>query len=384
MKETAPSSLESILSGDQAAVALLNDRDVPSWQVLLEHLVLASRANRLEPPSAELVEALLGVDPDLAGWRERAFRVMGHLRSEHITAAQKVLVILRPWLGEAILRFRSPESREGLAARYELALFDADALEVARAYFRLRMELFPYVFHYLLRASETGRPMVRSLWMAYPDDRQTRDHERDFLFGPDLLVAPVYIEGATDRELYLPAGDWVDFWTAQRIDGSPAQGQVHLRDTPIDVIPLYVRDGALIPMADPTIDTLVDATEEGVVSYQDVPHLRLLAVPSSSPAELALFNGVTATSALVGDDVHLSISVGDPPADVDERVAFPPEDFTLHLLLDGLFDGPPSAVTIDGAPVPAGDDCRPCYTFDDDRRTLDITLDGPGDIEVSP
>lgn len=260
------------------------------------------------------------------------------------------------------------------------AIYDAEVLETTRKYFKLRMELFPYIFHYLLEAERTGRPVVRSLWLAYPDVAQAREHERDFLFGPDMLIAPIVTEGATARELYLPPGGWVDFWTGEHVAGDT----LVTRDAPIDLIPIYLREGAIIPMADPDIDTLVEASDPQVTSYADISHTRVLLVPSEQQESVSLFNGLEIVSSTASDDVVVQLEQQTPPPDIDARVAFAPDLITLHVHVGT----PPSTVTLDrdgtSTDIGEGTDCRPCWSFDDQRNLLDVRLEGAGTVTIRP
>ncbi len=79
----------------------------------------------------------------------------------------------------------------------------------------------------------------------FPDDEQAATIEDQFLFGPDLLVAPVLHAGARQREVYLPIGTiWTDAWTGESLEG----GQRLLADAPLERIPLYVRGQAQLPI----------------------------------------------------------------------------------------------------------------------------------------
>jgi len=115
---------------------------------------------------------------------------------------------------------------------------------INRRYIELRYQLMPYIYTVFEEAARTGLPVVRPLVLEYPTDRRTYRLDTEFLFGSDLLVAPVLIEGATSREVYLPAGEWFNFWTGEKIVG-PKQITV---EAPLDILPLFVRGGAAIPM----------------------------------------------------------------------------------------------------------------------------------------
>jgi alpha-glucosidase len=106
----------------------------------------------------------------------------------------------------------------------------------------LRYELLPYIYNVMQQASETGLPALRPLFLEFPDDESVAGTADEFLFGDDLLVAPVLHEGETQRELYLPKGDWFDYWTGQKFAGGQT---IHLAVTP-DFIPMFVRGGGFI------------------------------------------------------------------------------------------------------------------------------------------
>jgi alpha-glucosidase/alpha-D-xyloside xylohydrolase len=87
-------------------------------------------------------------------------------------------------------------------------------------------------------------PIVRALWLHYPDDPVAVARGDEYLWGRDLLVAPVVEKGAVSRRLYLPRGSWFDFWTDERIEG----GREIDRAVDLATTPLYVRAGAIVPM----------------------------------------------------------------------------------------------------------------------------------------
>ena len=94
-----------------------------------------------------------------------------------------------------------------------------EIIEVYRKYAKLRMKLMPYILKEAAWCAESGRPMLCHLMYDYPDNGEVIDLEDEYFFGRDLLVAPVTEEGAVERRVYLPAGQWADFWTGERIGG---------------------------------------------------------------------------------------------------------------------------------------------------------------------
>jgi alpha-glucosidase/alpha-D-xyloside xylohydrolase len=102
----------------------------------------------------------------------------------------------------------------------------------------------PYLYSAVRETTQTGLPVMRSLWFHYPDDPAAVARGDEYLWGRDMLVAPVVEKGATARTLYLPRGAWYDFWTNERQDG----GREVTRPVDLATTPLYVRAGAIIPM----------------------------------------------------------------------------------------------------------------------------------------
>ena len=113
---------------------------------------------------------------------------------------------------------------------------------VNRHAIELRYELLPYIYNAMQQASQTGVPALRPLFLEFPDEENFTGTGDEFLFGDDLLVAPVLEEGATEREVSLPKGDWFDYWTGHKFAGGHA---VNLPVT-IDSIPIFVRAGGFI------------------------------------------------------------------------------------------------------------------------------------------
>jgi alpha-glucosidase/alpha-D-xyloside xylohydrolase len=127
---------------------------------------------------------------------------------------------------------------------------------IAKKYAELRYQLLPYTYTLAWEARDAGLPLMRAMWIHYPRDERARGISDQFLWGRDLLVAPVYTKGATARDVYLPAGDWYDWWTNARSTG----GRVVTRTVDLATMPIYVRAGAIVP-----IDPLRQFTGEEIV-----------------------------------------------------------------------------------------------------------------------
>ena len=114
---------------------------------------------------------------------------------------------------------------------------------VAKKYAELRYQLLPYTYTLAREARDAGLPLMRALWLHYPDDDRARSMGSEYLWGRDLLIAPVFTKGATSRDVYLPKGEWYDWWTNARTAG----GQTVTRPVDLATMPIYVRAGAIIP-----------------------------------------------------------------------------------------------------------------------------------------
>ena len=136
---------------------------------------------------------------------------------------------------------------------------------IVKQYLELRYRMLPYVYTTARECCETGLPMMRALWLHYPGDARAVARGDQYLWGRDVLVSPVVEKGATSRRLYLPDGEWFDFWTESRIRGGREI------DRPVDLatMPLHVRAGALLPF-DP-IKQYVDEPVEAPLSLTIYP-----------------------------------------------------------------------------------------------------------------
>ena len=103
-------------------------------------------------------------------------------------------------------------------------------------------ELLPHVYTVMQEASATGIPAFRPMFLDFPGDPRTYELDEQFMFGDSLLVAPVVHEAAPDREVYLPAGEWFDFWTGGRHRG----GATFRVPVTMQSLPIYVRSGAFV------------------------------------------------------------------------------------------------------------------------------------------
>ncbi|MEP6478923.1 MAG: alpha-xylosidase [Rhodoglobus sp.] len=122
-------------------------------------------------------------------------------------------------------------------------IFDDEAVGVTRKFTTLKLSLMPYLYAAGLQATASGVPVMRPMQLEFPEDPGVGYLDRQYLLGPDLLVAPVFTESGS-VEFYLPAGTWTNYFTGETVTGPAWRSETHGYDS----LPLYVRDGAVIPV----------------------------------------------------------------------------------------------------------------------------------------
>jgi alpha-glucosidase len=249
------------------------------------------------------------------------------------------------------------------SADHEPWAFGPQVEAICRTYLQLRYRLLPYLSTLFWEASTRGTPVLRPLLYEFPSDPATYQLHDQVMLGPFVLAAPVYQPGRDYRAVYLPAGDWYDWWTNEVLSGP-----VHvLAHAPLERMPLYVRAGAILPMG---------------------PDLRFTAEKPLDPLTLHLYPG-EGTFTLYEDDGHtfayergehcttryrLYRDLGADQTtsvlkfDIGERVGnYHPPDRRLILAVHGV-------------EARAAED-YPDAHYDPQKRTLTLVLDPGGDSE---
>jgi len=121
-----------------------------------------------------------------------------------------------------------------------------DVADGVRQLLALRMSFIPYLYSAFNEYHAAGKPPIRALVLDWPADAKVRQIDDEFMFGDSVLVAPVFA-GQTSRTVYLPVGDWYDFWTHAKITG----GETIAATNGVGQIPLFVKGGTLLPLAEP-------------------------------------------------------------------------------------------------------------------------------------
>jgi alpha-glucosidase len=228
---------------------------------------------------------------------------------------------------------------------------------IRRRYIELRYRLLPYTYTTVEETTRTGLPIMRPLFLEYPQTTAFYDDDRDFLFGNDFLVEPVVTEMVDPLVVNLPPGTWYDFWTATKVTD---QDKLELRPR-LDEMPIYVRAGAIVPM-------------QQVIQYTgETP---------SGPLELRVYPGDSCHGALYQDDgrsydyqkgVFLRVAYSCLTANHTltvtsfvEKNGFKPWWNATELKIYGIA-APPTEVTLGDKPVPG-------WRYDQTEHSVEMTV----------
>ena len=121
--------------------------------------------------------------------------------------------------------------------------YDQKMIDIYKTYVQLHHDLADYIYENAEEAGKTGRPIARPLVFDYPDDPKVRDMWDEYMFGPDILVAPIWKSGERQREVYIPEGNFVSYWNKNETIIGP---QTITVNAPLCQIPFFIRKGAEI------------------------------------------------------------------------------------------------------------------------------------------
>jgi alpha-D-xyloside xylohydrolase len=225
--------------------------------------------------------------------------------------------------------------------------YGAEALRIFRQYSVLHMSLFPYLYAAAQENARNGMPLIRALVLLHQDDPDARAAETEYYFGPELLAAPV-LSPVTQRAVYLPEGEWVDYWS-----GKPLHGKQTLAvDAPLDRIPLYVRSGAILPKIPEDVMTLAPAGQFADKSVKAMDGRRVYEIYPGMLRGIQDFEG-------------RSIQPGAEPDSL--RISGPP----AHVILRWRYTSP-AGLTINGRPVATAKQGDGTTAEFDHNQTTDI------------
>lgn len=183
--------------------------------------------------------------------------------------------------------------------------FDDEMLGWYRTYTRIHLRLFPYLWTYAQNLVKDGRPIARPLGLAYPE---MGIHPNDvYLLGDNLLIAPVVDRGVTSRDVPFPPGRWIDYWTGEAHEGKRTDAIA----APLGQIPVFVREGGIVPMLRPTIDAMAPTTDPARVdSYATTPGVLYARVAAGAAADFTLFDGSVLHAEKAAGKVSLGVQAG--------------------------------------------------------------------------
>lgn len=183
--------------------------------------------------------------------------------------------LLTRWVEAACLTPLFRNHSELYSIRQEPWKFGEEVENIYRIYVRLRYKLIPYLYDLFYEEEKNGLPVIRPLVFNYEHDKKAKNLNDEYMVGDSLIVAPVVEQGANERMVYLPEGVFYDYWTGEKLEG----GHSFVRRAPLDMLPLYVRAGSIIPVwpeqnfvGEKKIDTLelnVYPGEGSYTHYQD-------------------------------------------------------------------------------------------------------------------
>jgi len=254
--------------------------------------------------------------------------------------------------------------------------YTPDATPTYRGLARLHNALVPYFYAQAQRAARDGTPPVRSLALAFPDDPAARADGDSYLLGDDLYVAPVVVPDATTRRVHVPPGVWVHWWSRRAYTG-PSDIDVPV---PLGQPAFFVRRGAALELLPDDLDTLVDATDPGVIDAADRAAQRTLAVWSPAALSRTLESGgqiafaprptgwaATVTLDRVVRRVHLAVDARGPG--VDDPALAPP----LRVTTTGYTEDPRATLGT----------CARCWQWEARSATLHVVVDQEGTVEAA-
>lgn len=228
--------------------------------------------------------------------------------------------------------------------------YGPEALANYQFFARLHTRLFPYLYTYVHEASASGLPILRPLVLMSQNDPQVRAVQHAYHFGNEFLVAPIVTLNATSRQVYLPAGNWVDFWTSavhaggQNIDWNSANRMQ---------FPVFVREGSIVPLLSENVQTLCDPRYVNnpaiAAANQD---LAFLVYPGDGTSQFTVYDQTHVECQRLGSTRRITLTsvarrvtfqiAGDEPPDVTVDASSLPKRATV-----ADFDASPSGWRFD-------------------------------------
>ncbi|MFC0622552.1 TIM-barrel domain-containing protein [Kribbella deserti] len=210
-----------------------------------------------------------------------------------------------------IMQYHSEKSNPGVSEartpwNVQARTGDNTVVPKFKKFANTRMNLIPYLYTEAKNASTTGLPLMQAMSIAYGNDATAAAQDQQYMFGRQLLVAPITAQGATSKSVYLPAGEWYDFWNGGRAQG--AGTKVYNAGT--DSIPVFAKAGAIVPLNLNADYELGGTIGNSVTTY---PNLTFRVYPSGTSSynyfedSAGLMRTVTSTENFTGHQVTVSV-----------------------------------------------------------------------------
>lgn len=168
-----------------------------------------------------------------------------YLRSSAFAAFAPIMQFhSEPRYGQYYMTERNHWNNDRSPWNMAIANNDDRIISVYRLFANFRMNLLPYLWKEAKHCVGTSRPMMAHLIYDYWQEKKVLDIEDEYMFGRDLLVAPIVIEGISERDIWLPPGNWYDLWTGSRLVGE----RTITYQCDLDKIPVFVREGTYLPL----------------------------------------------------------------------------------------------------------------------------------------
>ncbi len=234
--------------------------------------------------------------------------------------------------------------------------YGAEAQEIFTKYDKLRYRLIPYLYSSYYQSYFSGSPVIQAMVFNYPQDVNTYNIDDQYFFGDQMLICPVTTKGAKSRTVYLPEGQWIDFWSGEKFDGK----KNILTLTPLTKLPIFIKAGAIIPMqpdmqyfGEKPIDPVtLDIYPSGNSAYK---------LYEDDGKSLKYQHGEFSQTEIKCSETSSSIIVDILPSEGQFKVA--DRNYTLAVHLDKK----PESVT-------SGENVLSNWTFSEDKKVLEITV----------
>lgn len=235
--------------------------------------------------------------------------------------------------------------------------YGKEAERIFIKYDSLRYALLPYIYTSAWNMYQTGRPIMAPMLYDFFKDEQTYDMSDQYMFGPGMMVCPVTTKGALSRPVYFPGGNWADYWTGERISGRQYKSFL----TPLDIMPIFIREGAVIPMQQPM----------QYVDERPADSLTLLVYPSAQSSYNLYEDDGTSTDYQHGHYattlIESKLTAGEWQLVVHQPTGtFKPQPHFYRA--EAFLNQKPALVTVNGQPTSQ-------WTWDETRRLLSVDGD---------